>query len=148
LTKKLLQYLSVSWKRAFILPNLPIDSNLHLSNGPGSWGIRAHVRFLQNMEAYVDLDTGECILPDGNFDAFFTTDTKLIATQDPDTGDAHLQCRADGVPVAADGKTAVFEGFPCSATSPFFGLMVTQESHVVITPNGKAKMTCQFRLPQ
>ena len=129
-------------------PFSPIDSNLHLSNGPGAWEIRAHVTFLQNMEAYIDLGAGECNLPDGNFNAFFTTDTKLVATQDQDTGETHLQCRAEGVPVAADGKTAVFEGFPCSATSPFFGLMVTQESHVVITSNGKAKMTCHFQIPQ
>jgi len=129
-------------------PFSPIDSNLHLSNDPGSWSIRAHVTFLQNMEAYVDLDAGVCNLPDGNFDAFLTTDTKLIATQNSVTGDMHLQCRAEGVPVAADGKTAVFEGFPCGTTSPFFGLMVTQESHVVITPKGKAKMTCQFQFPQ
>lgn len=77
-------------------------------------------------------DVGELVI---------TNDTRIVSTQDPDTGDTHVKCRFETSPTES-GHAFVDEGFPCGVMSAFFGLLITTDSHVRQTPKGDLVLTC------
>ena len=84
-----------------------------------------------------------CGLPDGTGGIVFTTDTKLIATNNGN-GNANLLCKAKDVPAPPKGAVDYNydnTGFLCAI---IYGttLVVTDRWHANVSASGNATLTC------
>jgi hypothetical protein len=102
--------------------------------------------FAENAALVVDLGAGVCGFLDGNGNPAVTTDASFTATQS-ENGNMLLSCRAhDSAFAASDGRTVHYNGVTCAALNPFYGLMITNHSNVVITGEGNVNLKCHFTL--
>jgi hypothetical protein len=94
-----------------------------------------------NNAAFVNPSAGECGAFTDTGDFVFTNDTRIVSTQDADTGDTHLKCRFEGPPTVS-GSAFVAEGFLCGVISEFYGLLITENTHLRQTPKGDIVLIC------
>jgi hypothetical protein len=130
-----------AWQGAFPMKSIFIVVILMLLSAPLIAEDYTHA-------AYIDTDAGICYVWNGDFDAMVAVEqSRLVATQDTTTGDMTLECSGIVDPPSS-GKTGVLEGFDCTWTSPFWGPMLTIDTHQVVLKSGATKMKCHFQLPE
>lgn len=93
--------------------------------------------------ALIDPAAGTCCIQNEAGAFVFTTDTRMVMTRDPLTETTHLTCSFETTPTLS-GKAWKKEGFLCATLNPYAGFMVTTDSQVLQTPNGKLTMKCHF----
>lgn len=97
--------------------------------------------------AFIDPAAGKCSALNDAGAFVFTTDTRVVMTRDPLTETTHLKCSFDTTPTLS-GNAWVLEGFYCATFNPELGFMLTTDSQLRQTPNGKLTMQCHFSTAQ
>ncbi len=86
-----------------------------------------------------------CTVPDGNFNAVFTTDPdNIVVEANSANNNIKLSCHASGV-ANSSGHAVVFKGFLCGIiTDDQF--VITANTRATVSADGEVSMTCKFKV--